>query len=66
MSDDPIKNFDCVKFTRDARRRVYEETKHMSNSELEDYWRQFRERDPLWQRWTRGGTASQPNRSDNN
>ena len=47
-----IRNFDCVKFMRDARSRIYEETKHMSNEENDEYWREFRERDPVRQRWT--------------
>ncbi len=41
------KKFDCVQFTREARRRIYEETKHMSHEELSEYYRAFRERDPL-------------------
>ena len=42
------KKFDCVQFTREARRRIYEETKHMTHEELGEYYRAFRERDPLW------------------
>ena len=46
------KKFDCVKFMREARARIYEETKHMSHEELAEYWREYRENDPLWQRLT--------------
>ena len=42
--------FDCIEFTRQARREIYEETKHMSLEELHEYWRKFRETDPEWQR----------------
>lgn len=52
MSSEPTKKkFDCIKFTREARRKIYEETKHMSHEELAEYYRKFRENDPVWQRW---------------
>ncbi len=44
--------FDCIEFTRQARREIYEETKRMSMEELHEYWRKFRETDPFWQRLT--------------
>ncbi len=44
------KKFDCIQFTREARRRIYEETKHMSHEQLSEYYRAFRESDPLWKR----------------
>ena len=46
------RNFDCVEFMRDARRKIYEKTKHMSGEEFDEYWRKYRESDPLWQRLT--------------
>ena len=46
------KKFDCIKFTREVRRQIYEETKHMTHEELAEYYRKFRESDPLWQRLT--------------
>lgn len=51
------KKFDCIKFTREARRRIYEETKHMSHEELAEYYRKFRESDPLWRRWAAKAAA---------
>ena len=51
MSDTP-KNFDCVKFMREARRKICEETKHLTGEEYDEYWRKYRENDPLWQRLT--------------
>ena len=45
-------NFDCVKFQREARRKIYEKTKHLSGEEYDEYWRKYRESDPLWQRLT--------------
>ena len=52
MTSKPPKKFDCVEFMRDARRRIYEETKHLSGEEFDEYWRKYRESDPLWQRLT--------------
>ena len=50
MAEKAEKKFDCVRFMREARRRIYEETKHMSHEELSEYYRAFRESDPLWKR----------------
>lgn len=50
-TENSARPFDCVKFTREARQEIYEETKHMSLDELGEYWRKFRETDPVWQRW---------------
>ncbi len=44
--------FDCVEFMREARRRVYEETKHLGGKEFDEYWRRYRESAPLRQRLT--------------
>ncbi len=52
MTSKATKNFDCVKFMREARARIYEETKHMSHEELAEYWREYRENDPFWQHLT--------------
>ena len=52
MTSKTARKFDCVKFMREARRRIYEETKHMSRAEKSEYWRKYRESDPLWQRLT--------------
>ncbi len=52
MASKAAKKFDCVKFMREARARIYEETRHMSHEELAEYWREYRENDPLWQRLT--------------
>lgn len=30
----PTKNFDCIRFVREARARIHEETKHMSAEEF--------------------------------
>ena len=46
------KNFDCVKFMREARSRIYEETKHLTGEEYDEYWRKYRENDPFWQHLT--------------
>lgn len=50
MAEKAEKKFDCVQFMREARRKIYEETKHMSHEELSEYCRAFRESDPLWKR----------------
>ncbi len=52
MTDKHAGDFDCIEFTRQARREIYEETKHMSLKELHEYWRKFRETSPFWQRLT--------------
>ncbi len=52
MASKTPKKFDCVKFMREARREIYEETKHMSHDEMSEYWRKFRENDPFWQHLT--------------
>jgi len=52
MADKASEKFDCIEFTRQARREIYEETKHMSLEELHEYWRKFRETSPFWQRLT--------------
>ncbi len=52
MTTKAPKNFDCVKFMREARRRIYEETKHLNGKEYDEYWRKYRENDPFWQRLT--------------
>ena len=52
MSGKHSEDFDCIAFTRQARREIYEETKHMSLEELHEYWRKFRETSPFWQRLT--------------
>ena len=44
------KKFDCVQFTREARRRIYEETKHMSHEELSEYYRTYPYSDPVLER----------------
>ncbi len=51
MKTEESTKFDCVKFQREARRKIYEETKHLSGKEYDEYWRKFRETDPVWQRW---------------
>lgn len=50
MAGKTPKDFDCAKFQREARRRIYEETKHLSGKEYDEYWRKFRATDPGWQR----------------
>jgi len=57
VSDKHAGDFDCIEFTRQARREIYEETKHMSLEELHEYWRKFRETDPGWQRLVAGQRA---------
>ena len=52
MSGKHSEDFDCIAFTRQARREIYEETKHMNLEELHEYWRKFRETSPFWQRLT--------------
>lgn len=49
-TEDSTRPFDCIEFTRQARREIYEETKHMSLEELHEYWRKYRETNPEWQR----------------
>ncbi len=50
MTSKTPEKFDCVKFQREARRRIYEETKHLNGKEYDEYWRKFRATDPEWQR----------------
>lgn len=57
MSGKHTDDFDCVKFMREARREIYEETKHLSGEEYDEYWRKFRETDPGWQRLVVGQRA---------
>lgn len=52
MTSKAAKRFDCVKFMQESRAKIYEETKHMNHEELAEYWREYRENDPLWQRLT--------------
>ncbi|MYA67861.1 MAG: hypothetical protein F4Y22_11500 [Gammaproteobacteria bacterium] len=52
MTNKAAKKFDCVKFMREARKEVYEETKDLSDDEYHEYWRKFRENDPHWQQLT--------------
>jgi len=52
MANKTPDNFDCVKFQREARRKIYEKTKHLSGAEYDEYWRKYRESDLLWQRLT--------------
>ncbi len=51
MKTEESTNFDCVKFMREARRKNYEATKHLSGRKYDEYWRKFRQTDPVWQRW---------------
>ncbi len=51
MKSKSSRNFDCVKFMREARRKNYEATRHLSGKEFDEFWRKFRESDPVWQRW---------------
>ncbi len=50
MAEKAEKKFDCIQFTREVRRKIYEETKHMSHEELSEYYRAYCESDPLWKR----------------
>ena len=52
MKAETPKNFDCVKFMRMARSRIYEQTKHLTGEEYDEYWRKYRESDPLWRHLT--------------
>ena len=48
MTSKASKNFDCVKFMREARARIQAETKHLTGEEYDEFWRKYRENDPLW------------------
>ena len=57
MTEKSTKNFDCIKFVREVRRQMYEETKDMSREEYEQHRQKFRENDPVWKRWEAQETA---------
>jgi len=43
MANKTSDNFDCVKFQHEARRKIYEETKHLSGEVYDEYGRKYRE-----------------------
>ncbi len=64
MKTEESKRFDCVKFMREARRKNYEATKHLIGREYDEYWRKFRQNDPVWQRWVARQKAVKQQTSD--
>ena len=44
------KSFDCVKMTREIRDKIYEKTKHMSRSEIIDWYNAVTLEDPFFAR----------------
>lgn len=46
------RNFDSIGYVRWARTKIAAETEGMSREEIGEYWRNYRENDPLWQRLT--------------
>lgn len=44
------KSFDCVKMTREIRDKIYEETKHMSRSEIIEWYNAAALEDPFFAR----------------
>ena len=44
------KSFDCVKMTREIRDKIYEKTKHMSRSEIIEWYNAVTLEDPFFAR----------------
>ena len=45
-TETPAKSFDCIRFVREARARIHEETKHMTAEEFVQWLRTRRPTDP--------------------
>jgi len=45
-TENPAKSFDCIRFVREARARIHEETKHMSAEEFVQWLHSRRPTDP--------------------
>ncbi len=64
MKTEESTKFDYVKFMRETRRKIHEEIKNMSVRELDEYWRKFRQTNPVWQRWVARQNAVKQQTSD--
>ena len=64
MKTEESTKFDYVKFMRETRRKINEEIKNMSVRELDEYWRKFRQTNPVWQRWVARQNAVKQQTSD--